>query len=183
MARKEAYSKYNNIYEIAAGLEGTDGLLLSPRRAIFTAITGVLSLHDKKRKEELLGQDAYEYAKKVASRYDARDMEFFIDVLTEAKGGVYHGGDMNPFIRWDKEEQLEYMEREVFNKTDLWHPHVKNRFVAAKTREAYFPATKEFYELHIKNANINSAIWTAVVRGLARAPISPPNELIDPLEL
>ncbi len=179
MAPKKGYSRYDNIYQIAAGLEGMGDLLLSPRRAIFTAITGVLKLPDEARKEELLGQDAYEYAKYIASRYDERDMEFFIDVLTEANGPKYRRDTMKPFIKWDKKEQLACIEQEVFNNTDYQHPHVKNRFVAAKTRRAYFPATQEFYKLHHAKANINSLIWTAMVRGFANAPLSPPAELIE----
>lgn len=69
---KVPYSKYSSIYDIACGMKGEKGFLLSANRAIFAAICGVLSVRDETRKQELLGYEAYKEYREILNTYDLR---------------------------------------------------------------------------------------------------------------
>lgn len=51
-------------------MEGEKGILLSPNRAVFAAICGVLSSRDEQRKQELLGLESYKIVREMLKNND-----------------------------------------------------------------------------------------------------------------
>lgn len=146
------YQKFDNIYSIAAGLKGDNGILLSPNRAIFSALCTVLSLEDISTQKRILKDEPFRFFLDVIEEFGENNLEYFIDVFTEAKGNVSKNGLY--FQDWSKDSQLEYMNRELNPSYDR-----KNciRLASAKTRREYFPTTVFFENRHYKK-DINSGI-------------------------
>ena len=144
MAKGVPYAESNDIYDIAIGVEGTDHKPLEPKIAIFSALSKVLSLDDKKRQIELMGQEVYDYAKSVGLEYDGQNVSFFVDVFTEAVGTRYDKKS-TPFGEWSESKQLKTVEMKLFGDSDRYSKdNYKQRLIAAKVRREYFSQTGAF---------------------------------------
>ncbi len=185
------YRNKKDVYDIACGLEGDKefyprGLengditpLLSPNRAIYSAICSVLALERDEDKERLLGKEAYEEAKRYEERFDEGDYAFFVDVGREVMGAIKYpdneaynkfkqlrekGEVSDVFILFlprktyhelTEEERVEKIKKYVDESRERGvYESVKRGFVAAKLRRVHFPTTPEFEKRHNEHLRV-----------------------------
>ncbi len=141
MTKNRPYAQHDSVYDIAAGLRGDERKLLSPDRAIFAALCGVLNLNDEARKKEILGREAYDAAQQYGNMVVSGELSDFIELAPEAlpvqKEKVWGKG----FQYTDKTKKRSLEEA-------MKDPHKRNRVVAARLRREYFPATGSFLARH-----------------------------------
>lgn len=154
MKKGYPYRNYSNIYEIAAGAKGQDGVLLSPNRAIYSAICSVLSIPEEfeGRKIELLGETPYDFSQEMYNAFQKGKIEPFLDIVSEASWISYN----------NSEEVKRNHIRERMEKS----PSMANNFVAAKVRREYFPTSQEFQDSHYLGMDINSGITRIIAEEL-----------------
>lgn len=143
MFKGTPYKNYGNIYSIAAGLEGNNGIILPPDKAIFSALCGVLSLDDVSTQKRILKDEPFKFSRNSLELFRQNDLEYFIDVFSSAMINV--SDDKMFFNGLHENLKLEYMAR---NLNPVYNKRNGVRLSAEKTRREYFPTTVFFERRH-----------------------------------
>ncbi len=133
MSKGVPYAEYQSVYNIACGLEDREGNLLTPDRAISSALRGVLTLDSEKRKKELLGEEAYGRAEELANFLQGGNLEPFLGVCPEAHLTLYSAHNA---------KRMEELKRIAQN------PQKYYKLIAATLRREFFPTTEDFKSAH-----------------------------------
>lgn len=158
----------STIYEIATWLEDTNWNLLSPNRAIFSALCGIISNYDEDKQKKVLWEDIYSNMKILEhlTKTEETLFENFMDVAPSVLVCTHTPWSMQTIV-WDihgfddiglKQIPIYTNEQRKKSLQEFWKKeNCRKRLIAEKLRIEFFPTTPEFKESHY--AHMDKNIW------------------------